>query len=361
MLAYAAAALGVLAKGLIGCVLPLFVLVAWIAACRRWHLVRRLLWLPGIAVFFLVATPWFVAMQLRFADFFDAFFMEQHFRRFAQAGFNNPQPIWFFPAVLLVATLPWWPWLFRRVRRSGLFAQEQGRVRLLMLIWIVVVTVFFSIPTSKLVGYIFPALVPLAFFAADGYASLGKPSDAARRYWWLSAAVGVVLGLTALIVYTVRPVHTSRPLALALAAERKPGEPVVMLNRYDYDMPFYARLNEPVRVASDWADPDLYKHDDWRKELAEAGRFAPEQSAALLVAPASLPAALCGSPIAWVIGDSGAAGPYPFLDAATLVYSQRGTTLWRIDTKRSPMAAALSCAQGSGVDSGQAFRPKRGP
>ena len=361
VLAYAAAALGVLAKGLIGFVLPMFVLLPWIAAYRGRHLLRRLLWLPGIAVFFVLATPWFAAMQLRFAGFFDAFFVEQHFRRFAQAGFNNPQPFWFFPAVLLVASLPWWPWLFKAVRRRGFFAAEPGRVRLLMLIWIAVVTVFFSLPKSKLVGYIFPTLVPLAFFAADGYASLGKPSAAARRYWWLSAAIGVVLGLTALIVYTVRPVRTSRPLALALAAERNPGEPVVMLNRYDYDVPFYARLREPIRVVSDWSDPDLYQRDDWRKELAEAGRFAPVQSAALFLSTASLPIVLCESPVTWMIGDSDAGRMYPFLEEASTVFSQRGKTIWRIDTKGSAMAAALSCAQGSGVSADSAFKQKRAP
>ena len=38
-------------------------------------------------------------------------------------------------------------------------------------------------------------------------------------------------------------------------------------------MPFYARLEQPALVASDWSDPAIASADNWRKELADAGRF----------------------------------------------------------------------------------------
>ena len=43
-------------------------------------------------------------------------------------------------------------------------------VRQLMWLWLAVVTVFFSLPQSKLVGYILPAAVPLAFLIGDSAA-----------------------------------------------------------------------------------------------------------------------------------------------------------------------------------------------
>src|SRR5690606_22887791 len=60
-LAYALAAAGFLAKGLIGVVLPGGILFFWLLGRRRFDLMLRLLWLPGIAVFLLLALPWMFA------------------------------------------------------------------------------------------------------------------------------------------------------------------------------------------------------------------------------------------------------------------------------------------------------------
>jgi 4-amino-4-deoxy-L-arabinose transferase-like glycosyltransferase len=53
----------VLAKGLIGIVLPGLVLVAWLLVAGRPLQVLRLLSLPGLLLFGVVAAPWFLAMQ----------------------------------------------------------------------------------------------------------------------------------------------------------------------------------------------------------------------------------------------------------------------------------------------------------
>lgn len=111
--AYVMAALGVLAKGLIGVVLPALVIVAWLVARGRPRALVRLWSWPGFALFVLAAAPWFAAMQVRFPEFLDYFFVVQHFKRFAAAGFNNVQPFWFYAAVLALCCLPWAPWLLR--------------------------------------------------------------------------------------------------------------------------------------------------------------------------------------------------------------------------------------------------------
>src|SRR5690606_22019405 len=60
------AALAVLAKGLIGLVLPGAILCLWLLLTRRWRGYAVLLWPPALAVFALVAVPWFWLMQQRF-------------------------------------------------------------------------------------------------------------------------------------------------------------------------------------------------------------------------------------------------------------------------------------------------------
>ena len=102
LLSYLLAALGVLAKGLIGFVLPAMVILLWLVLRRRWRSLWMLISLPGLLLFLMVAAPWFVVMQQRFDGFLHYFFIVQHFQRFASGGFNNVEPFWFYPAALAV-------------------------------------------------------------------------------------------------------------------------------------------------------------------------------------------------------------------------------------------------------------------
>ncbi len=270
--AYAVAALGVLAKGLIGVVLPGLIVVGWLLVRGRASDLRALLSWPGLALFVLIAAPWFIAMQSRFDGFLDYFFVVQHFKRFAAGGFNNAQPFWFFPALLALFTLPWWPWLRASLHKTYWHDSARGAVRLLMAVWAAVVVLFFSLPESKLVGYVFPALPALAFLAADGFTTMAQ--SARSRFWWRAGLVLLALiGVVTTIVLAVRPLPSARELAGALRQQRAVAEPVFTLGNYPFDLRFYARLAEPVQVVDVWTDADVNRHDNWRKELADAGRF----------------------------------------------------------------------------------------
>jgi len=264
---WAGCALALLAKGLIGIVLPLAVVGPWLLARRRWRAVAQGLhpwsWLPALVV----AAPWFVAMQSRFPAFFDYFVIEQHFRRFTQTSFNNAQPFWFFLAVLPLFSLPWSLAAPRALAHAW---RERGTAAGPWLglygWWALVIVLFFSLPSSKLVGYVLPALAPWCALLACGLAPLG-------RGWRLGMLVAALLCLGVVTALTLRSPHSGKPAALALAAQRAPGEPVVFVEDMFYDLPFYARLTEPVLVASDWRDPAIARSDNWRKELADAARF----------------------------------------------------------------------------------------
>jgi hypothetical protein len=104
-----------------------------------------------------------------------------------------------------------------------------------------------------------------------------------------------------------------------------------MLQHYFYDVPFYARLHDPVMVVDDWQDPEIRTEDSWRKELVDAGQFAPSKAAAALVDASRLRAALCRAPVSWVIGPAHALDAYALPPRAQAVLTERGTTLWRVD------------------------------
>ena len=341
--AYLAAALGVLAKGLIGAVLPALVIVLWLALRREWRALRSLLWLPGVLLFLLVAAPWFIAMQSRHAEFLDYFFIVQHFKRFATAGFNNVMPFWFYPAALALLALPWWPWLPRAFRRGTASGGEPGALRTLMLTWLLAIVVFFSLPASKLIGYVLPAVPPLVYLLVDGFAAIAAPSRRQLQLWWAGAAFACAVSIAAVAVLALRGTNSSREIASALVAQRAAHEPVLMLGHYEFDLPFYAQLRRPVIVVDDWADPDIAHHDNWRKEIADAGHFDPRLAATLLLQPAALGAALCGAPVNWVIGAKAMQDTHAFLRESREIARDDHAVLWRVDTSWPSVARALGC------------------
>ncbi|WP_051603236.1 ArnT family glycosyltransferase [Simplicispira psychrophila] len=355
--AWGMAALGVLAKGLIGFVLPALVVFAWLLVQKRWRRLVGLLWWPGIVVFLALTVPWFVAMQQRFPEFLDYFFVVQHFRRFTDSGFNNVMPFWFYPAVLCLCFLPWLPWMLRAFRPRADLSATQRSVRLLLLIWPAIVVVFFSLPQSKLLGYVLPAIAPLAFIAADGYLSRTSLSGTPARMWCIAAGIGCTLTLGLLNWIAVHPQNSTRPFALVLRDSRQPSEPVVMLDKYYFDLPFYAQLGGPVAIVERWDDPKLHQQDNQRKEIADAGQFDKAAAAKRLLLAAGLPGLLCRSGTTWVLGPSSAGERYPFLQAAADLQHQDGTTLWRVDSSSPSLLNALGCDGKPSSDSPHKVHP----
>jgi 4-amino-4-deoxy-L-arabinose transferase-like glycosyltransferase len=327
---HAAAALGVLAKGLIGVVLPWLVIGLWTLAIGRRRAWARLAWWPGPLLFAAVALPWFVAMQWQFPAFADYFFVEQHLRRFSGAGFNNPQPPWFFAVALPLLLLPWTPWAWAACR-PPFWRERTGRpLRLLLLLWAGVVVIFFSVPQSKLIGYVLPAVPPLAALGAEAFFALRAGSSrVVPRLWAFSAVVALSLMplLAALAARYQAP--GSADVAQVLARERRPHERVVLLDRYPFDLALLARVDDAWIVIDDWRASEIAERDDWRRELVDAARFAPaERRTERLVNRAALGPRLCGSHDAWFVAarDAVPAG----LAARTPTHRGARWWLWRL-------------------------------
>src|ERR1039458_1051547 len=156
-------ALGTLAKGPVAPALAAVIVVLFAAVKRDWSIVLQTLWIPGIALFFVVALPWYVAVQMRNPEFFRVFFLEHNLARFSTNVYHHPQPFWFYLPIFVLALMPWTLWLIaavvERVRgiwREGLeaFASPDDSWALFLLIWMIVPVLFFSASQSKLPGYI---------------------------------------------------------------------------------------------------------------------------------------------------------------------------------------------------------------
>ena len=352
--AFAAAGLGVLAKGLIGAVLPVLLLAAWGLATRRFgKVVSLLMWPMGWILFTAIVAPWFIAMQHRFPEFAHYFFVVQHFQRFSVAGFNNAQPWWFYPAVLVALTFPWSLRLTAMVDRRHWERNDRRDVRILMLMWVGVVTTFFSLPSSKLVGYILPALPPLAFLIADVCRPLldGRaPGDAARARPLLTSNLLLratcVLATTGCVALAVAA-HFYQPkshrlLAEELQASRGEGDPVLFMGNYYYDVGFYARIDEPILVVDEWQKEEVEK-DSWRRELVDAARFAPSGSSRRLLVLEEAEPILCRAPSSWLVGRWPPSAMPPWLAVEPPYYQSGDTALWHIAPNSSSVRSHLRC------------------
>ncbi|MGH8398902.1 MAG: phospholipid carrier-dependent glycosyltransferase [Gammaproteobacteria bacterium] len=165
--AWAAAALGMLSKGLEAAVLPALGFIIYTLITRDWKRWKQLHWYGGVLIFLIIAAPWFVVVSLRNPDFFYHFFIYEHFYRFLTPEAHRTQPWWFFIPVLLFGLLPWWPQFVRVLvspfRRPDKLPRPTGfKQGLFLWTWCIVVFVFFSLSDSKLASYILPIFPALA-------------------------------------------------------------------------------------------------------------------------------------------------------------------------------------------------------
>jgi 4-amino-4-deoxy-L-arabinose transferase-like glycosyltransferase len=195
LVAWLAAGLAVMSKGLIGIVLPGGAFVAYLAWSRQWSLLGRLHPVGGLALLLAVTVPWFVAVSLANPEFFHFFFIHEHFERFLTKVHGRYEPPWYFIPVLLAGLLPWTLLLGHAVRAGLRRATTAFSPERFLLAWIGVVFLFFSASSSKLPSYIVPIWPALAMLAALGLARAGRGM---RRATWITIAVlGVVVAFVA--------------------------------------------------------------------------------------------------------------------------------------------------------------------
>jgi len=324
LLFWAACALAVLSKGLIGIVLPLGAVALYILVKRDWALLGRMRLVKGGALFLAIAAPWFVAVSLRNPEFAHFFFIQEHFERFTTKMHGRYQPAWYFLPVLGVGLAPWLLPLFPALGKA--FAKKPAfDAPLFLALWVILVFVFFSISDSKLPSYIlpiFPALAvllglwladaPRAVLLAQGaLAALAgiavailAPSLAADYAgyvpWMIGAALLAAASGIATVAFAWRNAYgpalaslaaagfactqaalvghrTLAPLfsvasLVASAPAIPPGVPVYAVDGYDHTMPWYLRRTVTMVGYED----ELEKAIAWEpaKFVRDEARFA---------------------------------------------------------------------------------------
>ncbi|MDX2040160.1 MAG: glycosyltransferase family 39 protein [Acidobacteriota bacterium] len=150
----------VLAKGLVGIVLPSAIIGLYLLLTRRLKIVfNPKLLLIGTLIFLVTAAIWYGPVIAKHGrEFINEFFIGHHFQRYTSNKYKHPQPAYFFFLVALAGSFPWTFYLIGSAWQSLRNWSETlaDRLRLFLWLWVLTTIGFFSFSGSKLPGYVLP-------------------------------------------------------------------------------------------------------------------------------------------------------------------------------------------------------------
>jgi len=179
--------LAVLAKGLIGILLPLAIAGSYFLLRRHAREWRGLGLARGGLILLFVCASWYGPMLARHGwTFVEEFFIQHHIERYVTERFRHPGPPYYYLPVVLIGSFPWTPLLIsalvrfvagRRTRgESARSPEDQALERLMTFatLWMGWPLLFFSLSRSKLPGYILPIFPAVALVVASEMLSLWR-------------------------------------------------------------------------------------------------------------------------------------------------------------------------------------------
>ncbi|HZP63800.1 MAG TPA: glycosyltransferase family 39 protein [Terriglobales bacterium] len=214
----ATCALNVLTKSLIGLVFPLAIIGLYLIATGNLTHLHKMRLFSSTLVFLAIAAPWHVLAALRnpaqgaTRGFLWFYFVNEQFLRYLNKrvppGYDTV-PLLIFWALLLVWLLPWVIFLPQALRevKLRLHFDRASKARLLFLIWVGVIVIFFSFSTRQ-EYYTLPALPGLALLTGGWLAkeaesssdSLLRRAGRISSYAFLAIVVtGCLIGLKLLL------------------------------------------------------------------------------------------------------------------------------------------------------------------
>lgn len=251
-------AVGVLAKGPIGFVLPGISIAAFVAYQRNWKQVwRKLPWFKGTALAVLLVVPWYVLAEMRSPGFLHYFIIGEHFERFVTPHWEGslyepgrPHAKGTIVLYFLIAALPWVAVfaisMLKGSRRGGWLNKQALSTpwTSFLLCWLFGAIALFFFASNILLSYAATSIPPFALLTAQAL-----PSSLNRKK---------VIGLV--VVSMLVPVLF---LACVIAGRIEPYSPMLR-SRYGIVSAFNAAAggarNDLYYVVNKPYSADFYSH-----------------------------------------------------------------------------------------------------
>ena len=207
---YALVGIGTLAKGPLGVVLPALVIGTFVAVKKRWDLIPKFCFHPGVFLTLLLGAGWYVAAVTRGGEgFFDRQILQENLSRFA-GGSGHSHPPYYYLSYLFALGAPWClflPFVLWDAFKQN-FRSEDGV--LFLKLWFAAMFVFFSISIGKRPVYLLPLYPALSVLTAMWFYHHDTTSGGRSLLYRCIAIVAGLTGLSLLIV-TLGAVWTHDP------------------------------------------------------------------------------------------------------------------------------------------------------
>ncbi len=268
---YISLACGLLLKGLIAAVFPVAIAAIYLLITREHslsELARRLRPFSGLALVLLIAAPWHILATIRNPPYFDwtmhsapgeyhgffwFYFLNEHLFRFLNMryprDYNTVPRVWFW----LLHFVWLFPWsltlisaLHHNYRPPYRPIDRASKVRLLALIWIGFVLLFFTLSTTQ-EYYSLPIYPALAILLGSDLATRERYPRVARTL----LAVVLILSFSATIFLLLYNAHTPTPGDISTALTQNPDMYTLSLGHMsDLTLHSFAYLRLPLGLAA---------------------------------------------------------------------------------------------------------------
>lgn len=168
--AYGVLGLAFLTKGPVGVLVPLLVLLGFSLFTRNRHFFRQGISGGGLCLFLLVAAPWYVSVLLDHEGLLQYYLGNELAGRIFSTVHNRDNPFLMYPLELIAGILPWTVFQFTALKEAFTWQKIKNRrlpeVEALLLSWILLPMIFFSLIRSRLPLYILSLFIPMAILIA---------------------------------------------------------------------------------------------------------------------------------------------------------------------------------------------------
>ncbi|MBC6988823.1 ArnT family glycosyltransferase [Hymenobacter sp. BT491] len=202
-------ALAFLTKGPVGFVLPLMAVIGFYFRQKQTRRPFTIHHAVGIVLFVLLGLSWYLYLIIENPAFLRYFLFEHTVERFANAAtFNRAKPWWFYVVLAPATSLPWAAALLVYAIRTR-WASVPQQWRNVLIFWVLLPLVFFSISKSKLLLYVLPIFPGVALLTVY---YLGRLTDGVLYRWYVGFVAFYGAVLAALCMLPVVVTVTDVPL-----------------------------------------------------------------------------------------------------------------------------------------------------
>jgi len=200
----------ILTKGPVAFVLAALTIMSFLFCQKNWkRLLCKINPKKGILIAILISIPWYILELIKEGKpFWDSFFGYHNFQRYTSVVNNHGEPLWFFLYIMLLASLPFTPFLchgifetlkdfFKSSRENNIVSES---LYTFSLCWLISVLIFFSISATKLPSYWLPAIPAAAILISHSFISL-KNSKKNYLYLWIPS-IFILFGISLVFFFS---------------------------------------------------------------------------------------------------------------------------------------------------------------